>query len=283
MQPLVTVICIAYNHAGFVQEALDSVITQSYKPIELLIVDDGSTDGTVEVIHQWMTDHAPCRFFPLSTTGGNCKAFNTAFRHATGTYIIDLSADDVLLPSRVQRGVALLESRPDVGVQFSDAELMDAEGRQLGLHSDRFPHHSIPQGKVFRDILSRYFINSPTMMIRKSLLDTLGGYDETLAYEDFDFWVRSSPLTNYAYIPEVLVRRRVVPSSMGKQQYRRSSKQAWSTLEVCYKALQLCKVPEDYAALRKRVVYEGRQALQRSNFALAWRYGGLWRKAITSR
>jgi hypothetical protein len=121
------------------------------------------------------------------------------------------------------------------------------------------------------------------MMIRKSLLDTLGGYDETLAYEDFDFWVRSSPLTNYAYIPEVLVRRRVVPSSMGKQQYRRSSKQAWSTLEVCYKALQLCKVPEDYAALRKRVVYEGRQALQRGNFALAWRYGGLWRKAITSR
>lgn len=283
MQPLVTVICISFNHARFVREALDSVIAQSYQPIELLIVDDGSTDGSAEVIRQWMITHTSCRFFPLPVTGGNCKAFNTAFRHATGTYIIDLSADDVLLPSRVQRGVALLESRPEAGVQFSDAELIDAEGRRLGLHSDRFPHYSIPEGKIFRDILSRYFINSPTMLIRKSVLDALGGYDESLAYEDFDFWVRSSPLTQYAYIPEVLVQRRVVSTSMGKQQYRRSSKQAWSTLKVCYKAMQLCKEREDYAALRKRVLYEGRQALQQGNFALAWRYGGLWRKTITSR
>lgn len=193
MSPLVTVICISYNHARFVREALDSVIAQSYQPIELFVVDDASTDGSQEVIRQWAAEHPNVKYFPLPVNGGNCKAFNTAFRHATGKYVIDLSADDVLLRSRVQRGVEFLESHPDVGVQFSDAELIDAEGRRLGFHSDRFPHHTIPQGMIFREILSRYFINSPTQMIRKSLLDELDGYDESLAYEDFDFWVRSAP------------------------------------------------------------------------------------------
>lgn len=281
MPPLVTVICISFNHARFVREALDSVWSQSGTQPELLIVDDGSTDESPAEIHRWMTDHPGARFFPLSDTGGNCRAFNVAFRHATGKYIIDLSADDVLLPTRIQRGVDLLETRPDVGVQFSDAELIDAHGERLGYHSDRFPHHTIPQGSVFREILSRYFINSPTMMIRKSVLDALGGYDETLAYEDFDFWVRSAPITQYAYVPEALVKRRVLPTAMGRQQYRRASKQAWSTLVVCQKAFQHCQSREDLVALRARLRYETRQALKSGNFSLAWKYVGLWRDAAT--
>jgi glycosyltransferase involved in cell wall biosynthesis len=272
MAPLVTVICISYNHARFVRQALDAVMAQHYKPIELLVVDDGSSDGSQEIISQWLAHHPEVRFFPLGTNGGNCKAFNTAFRHASGKYVIDLSADDVLLPARVGRGVELLESRPAVGVQFSDAELIDAEGKRLGFHSDRFPHHTIPEGKVFREILSRYFINSPTMMIRKSLLDRLGGYDESLAYEDFDFWVRSAPLTEYAYIPEALVQRRVISTSMGKQQHQGSGKQAWTTLKVCQKARELCTSPEDSGALKKRTWYEFRQAIRKGDLALAWNY-----------
>jgi glycosyltransferase involved in cell wall biosynthesis len=277
MAPLVTVICISYNHAHYVREALDSVIAQSYQPIELFVVDDASTDGSQEVIRHWTAEHPNVRYFPLPVNGGNCKAFNTAFRHASGKYVIDLSADDVLLRSRVQRGVEFLEAHPDVGVQFSDAELIDAEGRRLGFHSDRFPHHTIPQGMIFREILSRYFINSPTQMIRKSLLDELGGYDESLAYEDFDFWVRSAPRARYGYIPEPLIRRRVIATSMGKEQHRRSSKQAYTTLAVCNKALRLCLAPEDFAALKKRVTYELRQALRRGDIPLAWKYVRLWR------
>ncbi|MBL7849905.1 MAG: glycosyltransferase [Cyclobacteriaceae bacterium] len=279
MPPLVSVICLSYNHARFVVEALDSVLTQSYQPVELLVVDDASTDGSAAVIREWLIRHPHGKFFPLAVNGGNCKAFNTAFRQASGKYVIDLSADDVLLPSRIERGVRLLESRPEVGVQFSDAELIDEKGRRLGYHSDRFPHHTIPQGMIFRDLLSRYFINSPTMMIRKSVLDELGGYDETLAYEDFDFWVRSALRTQYAYIPEALVRRRVISTSMGKQQHRRSSLQAWTTLRVCEKAFDLCQGSEDLSAWRKRIVYEGRLALGKGNLSLAWKYVQLWRRA----
>jgi len=278
MPPLVSVICICYNHARFVGEALQSVLDQTYAPIELIVMDDGSTDGSREVIADFVGRNPAITFLPSVTNRGNCRTFNEGLRSSTGVYVIDLSADDRLLPDRVRRGVSLMESKPECGVQFSDAELIDEEGTIVGLHSKRFPHATIPQGWIFRDILSRYFINSPTMMIRKSLLDSLGGYDEALAYEDFDFWVRSSPLTQYAYIPDALVQRRVLPASMGKQQHSRMSIQQQSTFKVCEKALALCKDERDREALKTRVVYEFRRSLQFAGLRLAWDYAKLWRK-----
>ena len=276
MAPLVSVVCLSYNHGRFVREALDSVIGQTWPQIELIIVDDASTDNSVAVIEDWLKSHPETRFMPLKNNQGNCKAFNMGLREARGKYVIDLSADDVLRPNRVARGVDLLENHADTGVQFSDAELIDESGNHIGFHSDRFPHDTIPQGWVFRDVLARYFINSPTMMMRKSLLDELGGYDESLAYEDFDFWIRSARRTQYAYIPEPLMRRRVVTSSMGKQQYRPKSIQQRSTLAVCMKAAKLCKDPEDFRALRKRIGFELRQAIRTADLSLALSYMNLW-------
>jgi len=279
MAPLVSIICLSYNHGLYVRQALDSVVRQTYEPIELLIVDDASTDNSVTVIKEWLSNHPGIRFIALNENVGNCAAFNKALRESRGKYVIDLSADDELLPQRVAKGVALMELRPEIGVQFSDAELIDASGKPIGFHSDRFPHESIPQGMIFNDILSRYFINSPSMMIRKSLLDELGGYDETLAYEDFDFWVRSTPRTQYAYIPEALVRRRVLSTSMGRQQYQWRSRQAQSTLAVCWKAIAFCKGSLDFQALRERALYEMRQAIRFGNISLGIAYFRLWLKA----
>jgi glycosyltransferase involved in cell wall biosynthesis len=276
MTPLVTVICISYNHERFVREALDSVARQTYSPVELILVDDASTDNSVEEVRAWLASHPQVQFIALRENGGNCKAFNTALPLASGKYVIDLSADDLLMPNRIERGVAFLESHPEVGVQFTDAERIDVQGRHLGYHSDRFPHATIPQGRIFREVLSRYFINSPTCMIRKSLLDELGGFDESLAYEDFDFWVRSTPRTSYAYLPEALVRRREIPGSMGNQQYTRGSRQAWSTLAVCKKAVGLCVEPADFHALRRRIMFEFRQALWHGNLSLGWAWVRLW-------
>lgn len=278
MPPRVSVICLCYNHARFVREALQSVLDQTYAPIELIVVDDGSSDGSQKVIAAFVAQHPQIIFLPSAANQGNCRAFNSGFQKATGKYVIDLAADDRLMPTRVERGVALMEAHPECGVQFSDATIIDAEGRAQGLHSDRFPHATIPQGKIFREILSRYFINSPTMMIRKSLLDDLGGYDESLAYEDFDFWVRSSPRADYLYIPEPLVQRRLLTTSMGKQQYARKSAQQRSTFLVCEKALGLCAYAEDFAALKKRLRYELRKSLQVGDFSLAWDYIKLWSK-----
>lgn len=278
MPPLVSVICLCHNHERFVREALQSVIDQTYSNVELIIVDDASTDGSEGIIRQWLASHAHVIFLPLEKNRGICRAFNEGLSKARGAYVIDLAADDRLMPKRIARGVEWLASRPDCGVQFSDAEIIDEKGNRLRLHSDRFPHDTIPQGNVFRDILSRYFINSPTMMMRKKLLNDLLGYDESLAYEDFDFWVRSSQRTAYTYIPEVLVQKRELPTSMGKLQFGRKSAQQRSTYRVCTKAFNFCLDAKDFAALKQRIAYEFRQALRVGRLSLAWDYLMLLRK-----
>ncbi len=277
--PLVSVILLCYNHERFVEEAIRSVIHQTHPNIQLVIVDDQSTDHSTARITNLLECYPQAEFMALSENLGNCRAFNKGLEKARGEFVIDLAADDVLMPDRIEKGVrALLKAGDRFGVNFADAELIDAEGKVLGHHSDRFPHASIPQGDIYCDILSRYFINSPTMMMRKTVFEKLGGYDETLAYEDFDWWVRSSRHFHYCYTPEALIRRRILESSLGSRQYRMGSLQLRSTLRVCAKALELNKTSAEHAALKKRIQYEMRQALQLGCMTLAWDYWKLWRK-----
>jgi glycosyltransferase involved in cell wall biosynthesis len=277
--PLVSVVCLSYNHENFVEEAIMSVKNQTYSNIELIIVDDHSTDESVKIIEEILPQLSGVRFIPLPANIGNCKAFNIGYSHVKGDYIIDLSADDVLMPERIAKGMkAFHEGDEKLGVNFTDAEIIDKDGNSLGYHSDRFPHAAIPQGNIYADVIHRYFINSPTMMVRRNVFETLGGYDETLAYEDFDFWVRSARLFDYSYTPEVLVKKRILYNSLGNKQYNRGSKQMDSTLKVCEKAFELNNSVEERIALKKRIHYELRQAVRLGKLRLARDYWKLLRR-----
>ncbi len=277
MTPLVSVVCVCYNHEQFVEEAISSVLHQSYPNVELIVVDDHSSDNSVARIHRALSQTPEVNVVVLDSNRGNCHAFNEGFRRAKGDFIIDLSADDILLQDRIANGVSSFTD-DRVGVNFTDVQLIDEGGHVLGFHSDRFPHDSIPQGDIYRDILSRYFINSPSMMIRRRVLEKLGGYDETLAYEDFDFLVRSSRDFQFSYTPLPLVKRRIVKGSLGSKQFKRGSLQLQSTFRVCEKAALLNRTSEERAALKNRIWYEIRQALKLGDFTLAWRYLNLQTK-----
>jgi glycosyltransferase involved in cell wall biosynthesis len=275
--PLVTVVCLCYNHARFVEEAITSVLAQTHKNIQLVVVDDASNDGSQSIIKTLVDQYPLIHFISLTRNLGNCKAFNRGLKEVKGEFIIDFAADDVLLPQRIERGVKAFQKNQKWGVQFSDAELIDEQSRTMGLHSDRFPHSSIPQGDIYQDLIQKYFICSATMMFRKSVIDELEGYDESLHYEDFDFWVRSSRLFQYGYIPEVLVKRRIVKGSMSDNQFKRSSPQQESTLAVCKKVMIMNRVKSEQEALNHRVLYELFQSLKRFDFDLAWKYALLGR------
>ncbi|MEJ0056472.1 MAG: glycosyltransferase [Bacteroidota bacterium] len=281
--PLVSVICLAYNHEEFVEEAIRSVQHQTYPNIELIVIDDHSTDSSASVIRRILPGLSNTHFISLPSNLGNCKAFNQGLKQAKGDFVIDLSADDLLLPQRVEKGVhAFQQAGDNVGVNFTDAELIDKNGETLGFHSERFPHPTVPQGNIYAEVLSRYFINSPSMMIRKKVFDTLDGYDESLAYEDFDFWVRSARLFDYSYIPDVLIKNRVLYNSLGNRQYRRGSKQLRSTLKVCEKAFEINKTRDEHEALKKRIYYELRQAIRLGELRLARDYWRLLRRKVNN-
>ncbi len=271
--PVVTIICVCYNQARFVVEALDSAINQTYKPIELIVIDDGSTDGSVKVIKHWISKHPETTLLINATNLGYCKTFNKAFGISTGSYCIDLAADDILLPNRVEEGLkSLTDAGTDYGVTFSDAEHVDEQGNHVRFHSDKHPHDSIPSGDIYCSVIDRYFICSPTMVFRREVVEYLNGYDESLAFEDFDFWVRASRKFRFIYSPTVLLKKRSVPDSMSKSQFKRSGAQRWSTFKVCQKIKELNKTPEEVAALKRRLMYELKLSLRMVDLRLAGAY-----------
>ncbi len=282
--PLVSIICLCHNQKDFVKAALESAITQTYPNIEIIVVDDASSDGSRTEIETFLKDHPEIKFIPLDKNVGNCTAFNLAFNQSKGKYLIDLAADDLLLPVRVEMGVADLEmADKSYGVHFSDAFLIDQEGQILNTHFNRNQDgeliEDIRQGDIYVDLIRRYFINPPTMMIKREVLESLGGYDDSLTYEDFDFWIRSSRKYKYLFNKTPLVKKRILKKSLSSRQFTFRNKHQKSTLEVCKKILSLNQTKAEDRALISRCWYEIRQCLKTLNLQLISGYLTLIRKA----
>lgn len=277
IDPLVSVICTAFNHESFIAEALESVVNQSYWEVELIVIENASTDTTREIVEEFRAKHPFIKCILNDTNRGLCKAFNQGLAIATGKYVIDLSGDDVLLPNRIENQVSFFEELSnEFGVIFSNAQYVSAKGRLTNFHyevdSQGKAKVKVPTGDVYRRILERYFICTPTMMMRRSVLDQLAGYDESLTYEDFDFWVRSSILCKYAYQDEVLTHKRVVNNSLSSQVFKPGSGVLESTYAVCNKAYDLNRNQEDFEALAKRIRTFIRKCLYAQEFELGIRF-----------
>ena len=282
IKPWVSVICTSYNHEAYVEQALQSVVDQQYPNVELIVIDNGSQDGSAERIAAFVRQHPAVRFIKNPANLGLNRAFNQGLALAGGRYVIDLAADDVLLPDRIARQTDLFEQLAGpYAVVFSNAAYIDEQGHQTAMHYpvDASGHARVkaPSGDVFKPILESYFICTPTMMMRRDVLNELGGYDETLSFEDFDFWVRSARLYHYAYLDEVLTLKRRLPDSMSAQIILPGNELLPSSLAVCYKAFDRCTTPAEYKALAGRVRQFVRKSFYTEQFEIAMQFGQLLR------
>ncbi|MDQ3290526.1 MAG: glycosyltransferase [Bacteroidota bacterium] len=269
--PLVTVICLCYNHEKFLAEALDSVLAQTYPNLEIIVADDASTDCSVAVILDYCQRFPQIQFIQNKLNTGNCKAFNQALKFATGEYVIDFATDDVMLPERISEQVkCFTELSPEYGAIFTDAELIDENSHHLRNFYRRTAAGQlrplVASGDVYADALERYFICTPTLMFRKAVYDQLKGYDETLAYEDFDFIIRAARDFKFYFQDKILTKRRMHPHSLSSGWYKIGDKQLLSTIKVCYKALALNRNERDKQALIRRVEWEIKQAFFTRNY-----------------
>jgi glycosyltransferase involved in cell wall biosynthesis len=261
-----------------VEEALFSVINQTYQVLELIIVDDASTDNSVSVIQEFINKYPHIQLIINDRNMGNCRAFNRALAYARGKYVIDLAADDVLLDTRIEKQVNVFEQlEAGYGVIFTNAMYINEQSALISYHypvdNQGKSRQFIPAGDIYENILRSYFICTPTMIMRKSLLDELGGYDENLSYEDFDFWVRSARNYKYYYLDEVLTLKRKVAGSLSTKFYQvRMNHLLASTLLVCKKAKALNTAPSEAEALSVNVRYHLRQSFYTENFSLVFEY-----------
>lgn len=285
MKPLVTIIGISYNHEAFIKEALESLWAQSYDNLQVILLDDASTDQSQQVITDLISGKEEITCIPHKTNLGYTTTFNEGLALARGEFIIDFALDDVMLPDFIEKSLNALESAgKQCGVSFTNAIYINEQSEETDNHYELLKTKGMisemPQGDVFEMIIKRYFICTPTMMIRKEVFDRLGGYDETLAFEDFDFWVRSSRYFEYVYTDEVLMKKRKLNTSMSANRYRHwENKQLNSVLKVCEKAFTLCKNKAELKALRSRLFYEYRQTLRADFSDLSHHYKELFRQA----
>lgn len=273
--PLVSVICTCYNHREYIQEALDSVVRQDYPSVELVIIDNGSWDDSARHIESWAERSAGriavttiIRASPINY----CRSFNQALALISGKYVIDLSGDDALLSSHIRSAVEKLEANPS-HLYFSNAFLETAGKRRATFY--RVNSHGqasvgVDSGYIYQQVVARTPICAPTLVFPTAILRAEGGYDEDLAYEDFDIIVRLARKYPFLYNDQIGVKKRVLSSSFSAQQYRvRNSKMLPSTLKVCHKIRHMNYTEQENQALMERIMYETKHALASANFDVA--------------
>ena len=259
--PLVSVICISHNHQDYIIEALNSVMNQSYPNIELIITDDCSSDKSQQIIKNWLNDYPNVLFIPNEVNLGNIKTFNNAAKKATGDYFVDLAADDILLENCIQRQIETFISSKfkNTGLVYANIELFDDNNNFISIYYDETEN---PQsGDVYEMVISRSTkICSVASMIKKEVFETVGYYDENLAYEDLDLWVRASRLYNFEYIPEVLAKKRELSTSLSAHFLKRNNKRTkllhQSTLLIFEKIISLNRTKREHKAVLGRMRFE---------------------------
>lgn len=281
--PLVTVICLCYNHTDFVLESLRSVLNQQYKNIELLIVDDCSTDNSKSVIEKWLLDYPQIPFIANETNLGNTKSFNNALKIAKGEYIIDLAADDVLLSNCILQQIHCFINSPykNLGIVYGNLELITEEGVFDSYYFPVDPSGKVTTKRITGDIYESVLsggdsICSVSSMVKKSLFNALNGYDESLAYEDLDFWIRASRTYEFDFIDTILVQKRIVNNSLGTHFFIKKDAKAkkinQSTYLILKKAIGINKTKKEDKAILKRIHFEMNLAYKTYNNRLLLRY-----------
>ena len=186
-RPRVTVLIPVFNRERFVDEAIQSVLAQDFAAFELLIVDDGSTDGTPDVLREWATRDARIVVVTAPRNLGIPGALNLGLRHARAPYVARLDSDDLMMPRRLAEQAAVLDSEPEVTLVSAAYDLMDRDGNYAGTwHADE-PHEAVVYFLNFYNIIGGH---SQVMYRRDDVLAD-GGYSVDFpSSEDYQLWVR---------------------------------------------------------------------------------------------
>jgi len=212
----VSVIVPAYNHERYIQQALDSVAQQTAGNIELIVINDGSSDDTARLVRIFIEDHPEMIIhFIDQTNKGVCRTLNHGLSLATGEYIALLASDDYWAPERLAAGLSFLERNPEIGMVFSDCWLFCEKAGWWYRWSEYKPRLSqlfkdgLPVADLYTEMLIQPLVPALTVLVRRDVIDSVGAFDGELAYEDYDLWLRIAMSHPIGYIEQPLAHYRM--------------------------------------------------------------------------
>lgn len=211
-QPLISVLMVNYNHEDFLRESIESVLNQTYQNFEFIIVDDGSTDSSADIIKSY-TD---TRIKPIfqKENGHICKATNKGLEYVTGEYVARIDSDDIWLPDKLEKQMMLFQNNPEAAICFTKVDIIDEKGENANSrYPDLYQLYNSRQESKEQWIRFFFFYGNSllqsTMVFKSYLLETTGKFN--LAYmqaHDFDFFRRLILKEDFYFIEESLVKYR---------------------------------------------------------------------------
>ncbi|MEW4568947.1 glycosyltransferase [Tautonia sp. JC769] len=225
----VSVVIATYNYGRYLASAIDSVLAQTFQDYEVIVVDDGSTDQTYEVIQPYLDD--PRIRYLRNEHLGQPRTKNAGIKASRGGYVAFLDADDRWLPSKLEKQVFLFEKDPScrIGVVYSRRGWIDELGSPID-RGDRTPL----RGDVLAPLFYRPFICFSSSMVRRSVLDEVGLFDETTQYSiDYDLWLRIALKYQFDFVDEPLTLYRTGHANMSSRQHER----VWCVRKIIYRFL----------------------------------------------
>lgn len=224
--PLVSIAIPAYNHARFIESCLESVCAQTYPELELVLIDDGSTDDTLELARRFL-EASEGRFrrvvLKRQENQGVSATSNACIEACQGEWVHLLGSDDVLYRSKVERIQAAIEvwGHQNIALVHSDADYIDENGAPVIRREKRLRPPGGVDSEAYRWLFfGQHSIVNPTIALRREAFLSLGGFDRNLALEDLDCWLRLSVKFAIARVPEVLACYRKHPGNTLRRRIR---------------------------------------------------------------
>lgn len=215
MQPAVSVIIPTYNRANYLKKSIQSVVSQTIKDIEIIIINNYSTDNTLEVINSFNDQRI--KTINFKNRGVIARSRNQGIVQSTGKYIAFLDDDDIWCQDKLELQIKYLEAHPEFGAVYSNAIIIDEKDNKKGFLIDR---GRAKEGQVFQNLLGGNFIAILTVLMRRELLESIGLFNEEpslIAIEDYEYWMRISLKFEFGYIGKPLALYRIHNTSMSKK------------------------------------------------------------------
>ena len=200
--PKVSVIMSVYNGEKYLKEAIESILNQSFKDFEFIVVDDGSTDKTPEILENYAKQDQRIKIITNSENIGLTKSLNKGIKVSKGEYIARMDDDDIAMPERIKKQIEFLEKNPNFGVVGCNVIIINETGN--------FVKNVVLPNNLMQVLKKRNYLAHGSLVFQKAIIEQLGNYDEQMLYaQDYEMILRISKTFEVGFISEFLYKLRV--------------------------------------------------------------------------
>lgn len=199
MSHLISIIIPTFNRGDYLFRAIKSVFSQSYKNYELIIVDDGSTDNTLELLAPLIKSNE-IKYYKQENSGVS-SARNLGIKNSSGDLVSFLDSDDEWLPNKLQEQINFLAANPHIKIVYGDEQWI-----RRGIRVNQKAFHKKSGGKIFKACVEQCLIAPSSVLLQRSLIDEMGGFDDNfIVCEDYDLWLKISSTYEIGFIAHALI------------------------------------------------------------------------------